>query len=285
MRPAAFYYHAPATIDEALDLLAVHGADARIIAGGQSLVPAMSARLARPAHLIDINRVAHAERPAVAAGRLRIPPLARHIDFESGVVEGPLGHILAALHKHAGPLPVLMRGTFCGAIAHADPASAWCLAAVTLNAEITVRSKSRGVRTVPAATFFETIEVTVAEDDEMVVEVQIPLPDQFVRFGFSKVAPHSNHYGAASCLCVAEIDDRRAFNVRLGVGAVEDVPRRLTDVEELLERATPGIAVIREAAALAASFVSPIEQPGINARDQRELTQTVVRHALEEALL
>lgn len=285
MRPAAFDYYAPATIDEALDILAAHGADARIIAGGQSLVPAMAARLARPAHLIDINRMPDARYPTVAPGRLKIPPLARHIDFEIPVVPGPLGRILSALHAEAGPLPVLTRGTFCGSIAFADPASPWCLAAVTLGAEISVRSKGRGVRTIAAEDFFETIQVTVARDDEMVVEVQIPLPDAFARFGFAKVAPHGHHYGTASCLCVAQMDEGRVFDLQLGIGAVEDTPRRLREVEALLERTTPGLSAIREAAAHAASLITPIEDPDADEEDQRELTQTVVRRALEEAML
>ncbi|WMS40877.1 FAD binding domain-containing protein [Acuticoccus sp. MNP-M23] len=284
MRPAAFDYHAPATIDEAVALLGVHGANARVIAGGQSLVPAMTARLARPTHLIDINRLPRAERPAIAGGRLRIPPLMRHVDFEVPVADSPLGAVLAELSAAIGQLAVRMRGTFCGAIANGDPASEWCLAAVVLNADVIVRSKARGVRTIAASAFFETILTTVMADDELVVEVQLPLLADTTRFGFSKIARRHGHYGAALGLCIYDRDETRMRDVRIGVGAVEAVPRRLSVVEALLERQEPSLRLFRQAADAAADTVSPIDSAPDDISHKRDLTRTTVRRALEASL-
>ncbi len=284
MRPAAFDYHAPVTIDEAVALLAVHGPNARVIAGGQSLVPAMTARLARPTHLIDINRLTRAERPTIAGGRLRIPPLMRHIDFEAPVVDGPTGALLAELSAAVGQLAVRMRGTFCGAIANGDPAAEWCLAAVVLNADVIVRSKARGVRNIAASAFFETILTTVAADDELVVEVQLPLLQDTARTGFSKIARRHGHYGAALGLCVYDRDETRMRDVRIGVGAVEAVPRRLSAVEALLERQEPSLRLFRQAADMAADAVTPIDSRPEDAAYKRDLTRTAVRRALEASL-
>ena len=129
VKPAAFEYHAPASVEEALKLLAAYGDEARVLAGGQSLVPAMATRLARPAHVIDINRIARIERPTVSAGRLRIPPLMRHIDFETLAVPGPLAPLLGHLAGRIAHLPVRLRGTFCGAVAHGETDLDWAVMA------------------------------------------------------------------------------------------------------------------------------------------------------------
>jgi len=284
VRPAAFDYHAPVTIDEAVALLGVHGANARVIAGGQSLVPAMTARLARPTHLIDINRLARAERPTVAGGRLRIPPLMRHVDFETPVTDGPLGALLAEMARSVGQLAVRMRGTFCGAVANGDPAAEWCLATVVLNADIIVRSKARGVRNIAAGAFYETILTTVAADDELVIEVQLPLLLDSTRYGFSKIARRHGNYGAALALCLYDRDETRIRDVRVGIGAVEAVPKRLSVVEALLERQEPSLRLFRQAADAAADTVTPMDSGAAEAGHKRDLTRAAVRRALEATL-
>src|SRR5262249_42626888 len=141
MKPAAFRYHAPKTVEEAVALLAeVAPEDGRVLAGGQSLVPIMAFRLARPSHLVDINGV---------EGKLEIGAGVRHSAFYRPVVEGPLGKLLVTVVRHIAHHPIRTRGTFCGSIAHADPASEWCMVAATLDADIVLRSV-RGTRTVKA---------------------------------------------------------------------------------------------------------------------------------------
>src|SRR5438552_2804509 len=137
MKPARFRYHAPKTIEEAVDTLAeVAAEDGRVLAGGQSLVPIMAFRLARPAHLVDINGVEALRRLAVDGGRLCIGAGVRHAAFHKPVVDGPLGRLLAVVVRHIAHYPIRTRGTFCGSIAHADPAAEWCLVAAAVAAAV-----------------------------------------------------------------------------------------------------------------------------------------------------
>ncbi|RAH99823.1 molybdopterin dehydrogenase [Acuticoccus sediminis] len=284
VRAAAFDYYAPYTIDEALKLLAQYGVESRILAGGQSLVPAMTARHARPAHVIDINRIMQAERPSISAGRLRIPPLMRHVDFAPGAVDGPLGALLAELSGHISSLPVRLRGTFCGAIAQAEPASEWCLAAVVLGAEMVARSARRGARTIAAGDFFETIMTTTLADDEMLVEVQLPVLPPEARHGFYEVTPRAGNYALAMALAVFDQDEDEMTNVRLGVGAVEAVPRRFAEAEAMLNRRRPSKRLFREVGHVVAELVDPMSDQLADADWRRDLTRTSVMRALERTL-
>src|SRR5262245_61044778 len=134
MKPAPFAYYAPRTAEDAVALLAeLASRDGRVLAGGQSLMPAMALRLARPAHLVDINAVSGFERLKVEVGDLVIGACVRHAAFDRPAIDGPLGTFLAEVARHIAHYPVRTRGTFCGSIANADPASEWGLVAVTLN--------------------------------------------------------------------------------------------------------------------------------------------------------
>ena len=123
MKPASFRYFAPRSVDDALNLLATHGEEGKILAGGQSLVPTMNFRLARPTSLIDINRIEALDYVREDGGELCIGALARHARFEAPVTGGALAAFLPRVARHIGHLPIRSRGTFCGSIAHADPAS------------------------------------------------------------------------------------------------------------------------------------------------------------------
>src|SRR5436190_1633701 len=176
MKPARFRYHAPKTIEEAVDTLAeVAGEDGRVLAGGQSLVPIMAFRLARPAHLVDINGVAALRRLAVDGGRLSIGACVRHAAFHKPVVDGPLGRLLATVVRHIAHHPIRTRGTFCGSIAHADPASEWCAVATALDADMVAESKVSGSRVIAARSFFEGIMTTALHDGELLREVRLPI--------------------------------------------------------------------------------------------------------------
>src|SRR5580700_5047597 len=155
MKPAAFRYHAPTSIEEAVAMLAEYAPDdGRVLAGGQSLVPTMAFRLARPHHLVDINGIAALRRLVVEDGRLEIAAGVRHQAFHRPVVEGPLGTLLSMVMRHIAHYPIRTRGTFCGSVAHADPASEWCLLAATLGADMVSRS-ARGMRIIAAAGYFQ----------------------------------------------------------------------------------------------------------------------------------
>src|SRR6195952_2230095 len=153
MKPAPFTRHVPRTVDEVVNALAEFAPlDGRILAGCQSLVAIMAFRMARPTHLIDINEVEGLDRLAVDGEMLSIGARVRHGAFHKPVVEGVLGHLLAYVVKHIAHYPIRMRGTFCGSLAHADPASEWCLVAATLGAQLVLKSV-RGERVVDVAEF------------------------------------------------------------------------------------------------------------------------------------
>src|SRR5438270_10812142 len=173
MKPAPFRYHAPKSIEEAVDTLGeVASEDGRVLAGGQSLVPIMAFRLARPAHLVDINGVESLKRLAVDGDKLSIGACVRHAAFHKPVVDGPLGRLLAKVVRHIAHYPIRTRGTFCGSIAHADPASEWCLVTAALDAEMVARSAS-GTRTIPAQEFFRGLITTALNDHELLTAVRL----------------------------------------------------------------------------------------------------------------
>ena len=141
MKPAPFTRHVPKTVAEAVKILGeVAGKNGRVLAGGQSLVPIMAFRLAKPAHLVDINEIAELGRIASDGKTLNIGALVRHAAFHKPVVAGPLGTLLTQVARHIAHYPIRTRGTFCGSIAHAYPASEWCLVAVALEATMVAKS-------------------------------------------------------------------------------------------------------------------------------------------------
>jgi carbon-monoxide dehydrogenase medium subunit len=263
LKPAAFEYHAPRSLEEAVALLAKLE-DSRVLAGGQSLVPAMAFRLATPAHVIDINEIAALRTLEARDGHLCIGAGVRHSAFERPVVEGPLGELLSTVVRHIAHYPIRTRGTFCGSLAHADPASEWCLVAATLGARIIARSL-RGARTIASADFFQGVMSTALAADELLAEVQLPLLAKDTRFGFSEFSRRSGDFALAMALVV------RAAHTHIGVGGVEALPRRLPEAEAAADPA--------EAAARA---VVPLADPRYNADYRRDLVRTVVRRALHQ---
>src|SRR5476651_1036662 len=184
MKPAAFVRHVPKTLDEALRILAeVAPQDGRVLAGGQSLVPIMAFRLAKPAHLVDINEVAGLDRLHSDGKTLHIGARVRHAAFHKPVVDNPLGALLSAVAHHIAHYPIRMRGTFCGSLAHADPASEWCLVATTLGAKLIAKSV-RGERIIEIGDFLEGIMSTSLAEDEFLAETRLPLLPCDTKFGF-----------------------------------------------------------------------------------------------------
>ncbi len=221
MKPAAFQYHAPKTIDEALALLAqVAPEDGRILAGGQSLVPTMAFRLARPAHLVDINGVDALNRLAVEGDKLCIGACVRHVAFHRPVVDGPLGKLLSKVVRYIAHYPIRTRGTFCGSLAFADPASEWCAVAVALGAEMVAKS-TRGTRIIPAQDFFQGIMTTALAEDELLAEVRLPLLPADTRFGFYEFSRRAGDFAIAMALAVYRLQDGKIAEPRIAVGGAE----------------------------------------------------------------
>jgi len=283
MKPAPFEYHAPRTVDDALALLAEHAAeDGRVLAGGQSLVPTMAFRLARPGHLIDINGIDALDRIEARDGALAIGALVRHAAFHRPVADGPLGALLSAVVRHVAHYPIRQRGTFCGSLAHADPAAEWCCVAAALDAEIVAR-RSGGERVIPAAAFFEGVMTTALEDDELLAEVRLPLLPGDTRFGFQEFSRRAGDFGIAMALAAFRLDGGRMREVRIGLGGAEDRARRLKEAEEALEGAAPGEDAFAAAAEAAAGAIDPMEDVSTTAAYRRDLVRVLTRRALEDA--
>ena len=283
MKPAPFQYHAPTTIDEAVRILAeVAGEDGRVLAGGQSLVPIMAFRLARPGHLVDINGVAALRRLAVDGDRLSIGACVRHAAFHKPVVDGPLGRLLATVVRHIAHYPIRTRGTFCGSIAHADPASEWCAVAAALDADMIAR-RAGGTRTIPAQDFFRGIMTTALDEDEILVEVRLPILPADTRFGFYEFNRRAGDFALAMALVTYRVEDGMISAARVAVGGVESQPRRIAQAEQVLAGRPPDRAAFEAAAAAVAAAVDPLDDATTSASYRRDLAQTVTRRALEQA--
>jgi aerobic carbon-monoxide dehydrogenase medium subunit len=283
MKPAAFRYHAPKTVDEAVALLAeVAPQDGRVLAGGQSLVPTMAFRLARPAHLVDINGVEALNRLAVADGKLVIGAGVRHAAFHRPVCEGPLGKLLADVVRHIGHYPIRNRGTFCGSLAHADPASEWCLAMAALDGEILAKS-ARGERIIAARDFFQGIMTTALRDDELLVEARLPVLAADTRCGFYEFSRRAGDFAITAALAAYRVEGGKIVEPRLAVGGVEPSPRRIAEAERALAGAPPGDQAFGAAAAAATAAVDPMEDIATSAQFRRDLVLAVTRRALERA--
>ena len=283
MKPAPFVRHVPKTIDEALKILAaVAPQDGRVLAGGQSLVPIMAFRLARPAHLVDINEVAGLDKVAVAGGKLVIGARVRHAAFHKPAENGPLGHLLSAVVKHIAHYPIRMRGTFCGSLAHADPASEWCLVAATLDAELVAKSV-RGERVIAARDFFAGIMTTALAEDELLAEARLPLLPAGTKFGFQEFSRRAGDFAMTAALVTFRLDGGKIAEPRVGVGGAEDRPRRIAGVEKLLLGQAPGDALFRKAADAAAQAIEPLEDHQTTGEYRRDLVRAMVRRALEAA--
>jgi carbon-monoxide dehydrogenase medium subunit len=284
MKPAAFRYHAPKTIDEALAVLAeVAPQDGRVLAGGQSLVPTMAFRLARPAHLVDINGVDALNRLAVDGDKLCIGACVRHVAFHRPVVEGPLGNLLAKVVRYIAHYPIRTRGTFCGSLAFADPASEWCAVAVALGAEMVAKS-TRGTRIVPAQDFFQGIMTTALAEDELLAEVRLPLLPADTRFGFYEFSRRAGDFAIAMALAVYRLKDGKIAEPRIAVGGAEPHARRIAEAEQALAGAAAGPESFAAAAEAAAAAVDPMEDAMTSAEYRRDLVRTVTRRALEQSL-
>jgi aerobic carbon-monoxide dehydrogenase medium subunit len=282
MKPVSFRYFAPRTVDDALDLLATHGQEGKILAGGQSLVPAMNFRLARPASLIDINRIDALDYVREDGNELCIGALARHVRFEAPVSRGTLSAFLPRVARHIGHLPIRSRGTFCGSIAHADPASEWCLLAATLDAELFIVSR-RGQRNVRPKEFFVGALTTRLEPDELLTEIRLPLLDDEWRTGFAEFSRRAGDFALAMCAAFLRFEDGRIIEARIGLGGATDRPLRIAAAEALLTGTDGGPEIFRNAGNIAAETIDPLEDIHASAEYRRDLVRAMVGRALDQA--
>ena len=280
MKAPPFEWHRPASVSQAVAILAeVAPQDGRILAGGQSLLPAMALRVARPSYLVDINGIADLATLGVVAGSLRVGATVRHAAFQRMPGAGVLGALMARVVRHIAHWPIRNRGTFCGSLCHADPASEWALVSVVLGAEMAALSV-RGERRLAAAAFLRGPLETALADDELLGGVTLPLLPPDTRFGFEEVSRRAGDFAQAMALAVFRLDAQgRIGDARIGVGGVEAVARRLPAVEALVEGRSPCATLFAEAGQMAAAAVHPME----DAPYRRALIRAVIPRALAQA--
>src|SRR5271170_4068805 len=248
MKPAAFLYLAPRSRAEA------HDDDGKLLAGGQSLVPAMNFRLARPAVLIDINRVPDLSTIARDGASLRIGALSRHARFERPVTDGPLGALLPEVARHIAHTPIRARGTFGGSLAHADPASEWCALALALNATIVAESKA-GARTIAAADFFRSIFTTALKADELLTEIRLPWLSADWRCGFAEYSRRAGDFALAMAVVALRLEQGVIREASIALGGVGATPLPAVGAARLLLGATPSDALLAASGATASREV------------------------------
>jgi aerobic carbon-monoxide dehydrogenase medium subunit len=283
MKPAPFTYHAPTTVEEAVALLGrLAPDDGRILAGGQSLVPTMAFRLARPPHLVDINGIAGLDRIERVDNRLHIGACVRHAAFHQPVIEGPLGGFLSRVARNIAHYPIRLRGTFCGSVAHADPASEWCAVAALLDATMVARSVS-DERLIPATEFFHGVMTTALAEDELLREIRLPIPPEDTRFGFCEFSRRPGDFAIAMAATAYRVDNGVIAEPRIAIGGAEDRARRIAEAERALTGQIPGPEAFTAAAEVAAGAVDPMSDHNTSAEYRRGLVATLTRRALEQA--
>ena len=283
MKPAAFRYHAPKTLDEAVTVLAeVAPNDGRVLAGGQSLVPIMAFRLAKPTHLVDINGIKELAQIKVDGGKLRIGACVRHAAFYEPVCDGPLGKLLATVVRSIAHHPIRTRGTFCGSVAHADPASEWCAVTATLDGEMVAKSK-RGERIIPAKDYFAGIMTTALEEDELLTEVRLPMLPSDTRVGFREFSRRAGDFALSMAVVTYRVTGGKIAEARVGIGGAEPNARRIAEAEAALNGKTPGAETFNAAGEAAAAAIDPLEDIHTSADYRRDLVRAMTRRALESA--
>jgi carbon-monoxide dehydrogenase medium subunit len=286
MKPPPFTYHRPGSLDEALALLGEHGDQAKILAGGQSLVPLLSLRLAHPAHLVDINRLnGTLSQIADQDGGLTIGALVRQRSAEQSATVKQRSPLLAEALPLIGHTQIRNRGTVCGNLAHADPASELPAVAVALGAQMVARSRARGERTIPADAFFSGMFSTALEPDELLTSVKVPAWPARAGWSFQEIARRHGDFALAGVAAVVQLDASGAActDVRLAAIGVGPSPVRGRAAEAALRGQEMSPDAVTSAAEALGKEIDPASDVQATAAYRRHVTTVLARRALEEA--
>lgn len=283
MKPAAFAYHRPASLEEALALLAEHGDDAKLIAGGQSLVPMMNFRLVAPEHLIDLGRVGGLDGIEDVEGAIVVGARVRHADLASAPLVRRRCPLLAVAAGTIGHWAIRQQGTIGGSLAHADPAAQLPLVAIALGAEIEAAGPD-GRRRVAAADFFEALMTTALAPEEILTAVRFPMLGDGEGWAFEMRARRAGDFAIVAVAGTVTVADGTIAAARLGIGGVGDVPTMPDAVTEALV-GRPATADCAAAAASAArEAVEPMGDPRVPADYRRDLVEALTRRAVTAAV-
>jgi carbon-monoxide dehydrogenase medium subunit len=275
-------YEAPTTMAEAVDLLAEHQDEASVLAGGQSLIPLMALRLARPAVLIDINGLSELSLVAVEDGRVTIGAMTREYVAEDSATVGDTVPLLAAALPLIGHEAIRSRGTIGGSLAHADPAAELPAVARALDAEFVVRGRA-GERVVPAADWFEGYLATSRRPDEILAEVRFPAAGPGTGVAFLEVARRHGDFAIVGLAVSLTLADGVISDARLAFAGVSDVPVRAAEAEDFLVGERPSAELFAEAARVATAGLDPPADLNGSSEYRKQVAATLVRRGLQAA--
>ena len=283
MFPAAFDYRAPGTLDEALGLLAQRGDDAKVMAGGQSLIPLLRLRFAQPALVIDIGRLPSMAEIKRDDGHVLIGALVRHVDVErSKELAKLLPLMVEAVHWIADPL-VRNRGTVVGSVCHADPQGDWGSVMLALNAEVDAQS-AKGERVIAIDGFFEGPFTTTLRPDEVVTAIRIPLPSGHAGGSYHKLERKVGDFATVAVSVQVELDGRKVKKAGIGLTAVGATNIKAKKAEQALVGRELTDDVIAEAGRLAAEAAEPKDDIRGTAAYKKDVVRVFVQRGLKAAL-
>ena len=283
MKPAKFEYHAPASVDEALAILGRYDGEARVLAGGQSLVPMMNFRLARPTAIVDLNRIdglAYVEEEGVIV-RIGSMTRQRRLEFDP-LVAAKLPLLREAL-RWVGHLPTRSRGTIGGSLAHADPSAEIPMVLQTLEGEVVARGP-QGERRIAAQDLFHAALTTSLDPLEIITEVRFPAMPAQAACAVEEFARRKGDFAVAAVAVMLVRDGERCAKARLATAGVGPASIRLRDAETVLEQKGLGEAAIAEAADKAKAAVDPVSDLNGSAEYRRHLTGVLMSRAVLKAI-
>lgn len=284
MKVPRFVYHRPESVADALALLAELGDDAKVLAGGQSLVPLMALRLSRPGHIVDIGRLSDLASLSEEGGVVRVGAMVRHAAVEASDLVGKRVPLVADAMPHIGHRAIRNRGTACGSLAHGDPAAELPAVSVALGANMVLRS-ARGDRTVPAEEFFTGYLTNAIEPEELLVEWQVPVSSPTAGCSVQEVSRRHGDFALLGCAAVIDCDgDRRITAASLAFFGAESTPVRVTDAEHVLVGQPADGGVFAEAAEVVRKALDPPGDLHASAVHRRQLGAVLTRRCLQQAM-
>jgi len=286
MKPAPFEYIAPASLEEALDAMQVHGYDGKLLAGGQSLIPVMNFRLAQPAAIIDLNGVTElSDLDADLAGGLRVGAMVRHSLLEHSETIAQEAPLISEVMPFIAHPQIRNRGTIGGSLVHADPAAELPVIMVTLEAQFRLQHRG-GERWIRAVDFYESLFMTALEPEEILVEIAIPPQPANSGYAFTELARRHGDYAQVGVAAVITMDEsgvcRDARLVFLNVG---EIPTVAVKAAEMMVGEVPTLELISDAAELASrQEIDPMGDIHATADYKRHLAAVLGRRTLQRAI-
>jgi carbon-monoxide dehydrogenase medium subunit len=282
VKAAPFSYHAPASLDDAVAVFGAFGDEAKVIAGGQSLVPMMALRLARFDHLVDLSGIAQLRGVQRQNGSLVIGAMTTHRELEHGA--GSAVPLLARAAPYIGHTQIRNRGTFGGSCAHADPAAEWPAVAVALSAEFDVLG-ANGRRAIAAADFFVSTFMTALETDEILTSVTIPVWGDRSGFGVAEFARRHGDFAVAGAVVGLQLDEtERVVRAAIGLMGLGPVPIRASAAESAAIGSGVDSLDLGDLARLAVAGCDPADDIHGDAAFRRRVGAVTVEQALEQAI-